>query len=525
MAIAQPPKLVVFISLDQFPYDYIERFRPYFGKHGFNYLLENGANFTNARYEYAYLKTGPGHATLLTGAYGHLHGITANHWYDRSQKKVVNCVGDESVIPLGSESAKCSPRNLELTTMGDALRLKSGNQAKVIGISNKDRVAILMAGKTGTAYWIADSVVASSSYYMSVLPAYITAFNQSGVFQQYFRQEWTETKPDAAVNMCDVDDAWYESPSSGLGKTFPHRTVGNDYGEITPSYYGALDESPFGAELLLKLGEKIIVAESLGTRGTTDMLCLGISATDIVGHSFGPNSHEVFDLVLRVDMQLEIFFSFLQSTLGLDNCLFALSSDHGIAPIPEYLKKISPATDAGRVTSSQITSIANKILTNHFSTSQSTSRWVEKVVDSDIYLNREYIDSMHFSMDSIMHVLRDSVRATHPFTAAYSRDEIVHGEGLNTFGQKVGRSYFAPRSGDVMVILKPYYIAASLGTTHGQPYDYDTHVPLIIEGKGIVPGTYTSIVSPADIAATLCTLLKLDFPKNREGKVLREALR
>ena len=487
--------------------------------------MKNGASFSNARYEYAYLKTGPGHASVATGAYSHLHGITANRWYDREKKQVVNCVDDKTEMLLGSTGMGRSPRTLMIATMGDQLRLQIGNGSKVIGIAGKDRSAILMAGKTGTAYWIEDSVVVSSTYYMKSFPSYISTFNSSGIFQRYYARPWTEMKPAVAAKICDMDDAPYESGWAGLGRTFPRRIIGKDSLRITPSYYSALEGSPFSTEILIELGQTIVTAESLGTRGATDMLCIGISATDIIGHSFGPNSHEVFDHVLRTDSLLANFFYFLDTKIGLANCIIVLSSDHGIPPIPEYLKKNSPGRDAGRITADTISAIANRLLMNHFSGRSTTSRWIDKVIDCDIYLKSAYADSLHIPLDSVMHTLRDALPTIHPFAAAYSRDQIARGRKLDALGKKVALSYYAPRSGDVMFILKPYFITGADATNHGLPYDYDTHVPLIIEGKGIKPGVYSGRASPIDIAPTLSYLLKTKFPKGREGMVLKEALR
>jgi len=521
---AQPPKMVVLIVLDQFPYDYIERFQPYFGEHGFNFLIKNGANFTNGQYEYAYLKTGPGHASIATGANGHVHGISGNYWYDRKKQQVLPCVGDETVTLVGDSGAGRSPRNLKVTTMGDALRLTSGNRSKVIGISNKDRSAILMAGKTGVAYWIDDSLVVSSTYYMKSLPPYIDAFNNSGIFQRYYERVWTELKPATAAKICDVDDAPYESDDAGIGRTFPHSIIGKDSMRIDPSYYRALDSSPFSTEVLLQLGRTIVTAESLGTRDVTDMFCISISTTDNIGHAFGPNSHEVFDNVLRTDSLLATFFSFLEAKVGLANCIIALSSDHGIAPIPEYLRKVSPATDAGRITAGEITAIANRMLDNHFG-HRSEQRWIAKVVDPDIYLNTAYIDSLSLPLDSVMHVLRDSLKVTHPFAAAYSRDQIARGRSLDSLGRKVALSYYPLRSGDIMFVLKPFYVNGSAPTNHGQPHGYDAHVVMMLEGKGIMPGVFAEAVSPIDIVPTLAYLLKIEFSKGREGAVLKEAVK
>ncbi|MBI1806397.1 MAG: alkaline phosphatase family protein [Ignavibacteria bacterium] len=524
--IAAQPKLVVIIVLDQFPYEYMTRFQPYFSKGGFNYLLEDGANFENAKYEHAYTKTAPGHAAIVTGVYSHLNGITSNRWYDRDKKRAVNCVDDETVRVLGNHHMGRSPRNLQTPTVGDLLREKTNFQSKVIGISNKDRSAILMAGKRGTAYWIEDSVIVSSSYYMEKLPEYVTTFNTSGVFQKYFGKQWTEINASVAAKVCDDDDVPYEGDIAGLGRAFPHSMVGSNTSHITPSYYTAVEHSPFATEILLTFAQKVVIGETLGTRNVTDMLCIGISATDEIGHLYGPQSHEVFDVVLRTDSLMGDLFAFLEEKVGLKNCLIALTSDHGIPSIPEYLKKKNPKGDAGRFRLSDVIGRCTAVLDKVFEQT-SGSRWVEQVIDSDIYLNRDLLKEKNIPLGPAMRVLKDSLPVSTPFAAAYTRDELDHSLLLDHWGQMVAKSYYPSRSGDVMFVLKPYYINTgdNTGTSHGQPYDYDTHVPLIVAGKDIKQGTYQNEASPVDIAATIGALLGVKLSPDCEGRILREAMK
>jgi predicted AlkP superfamily pyrophosphatase or phosphodiesterase len=524
---AERPKLVVLIVLDQFPYSFLTRFDPYFSQTGFHYLMQHGANFTQANYRYATTKTGPGFAAISTGMYGHLNGIIGNKWYNREKKKDMGCVDDESVRLVGSTGDGKSPRNLATSTIGDMLRMDSNFRSKIIGISDKDRSAIFLAGKTGEAYWLDDSLLVTSSYYRQSVPAWVAALNTSGRIRQDYKRQWTETQPVAALSLCDDDDAWYEASPDGLGRTFPHFIVGNDSISISPSYYSALNTSPYATEYLFGAAEGAIVQESLGVRGVTDFIGIGVSGTDEIGHAFGPMSHEVFDNALRTDKMIGELLAFIDQKIGLDQCLVVLTSDHGIAPIPEYLKKKSPHIDAGRVSGKEISRLAEACLVGVFGNAASGGTWVERVVETDIYLNMKTIQEKGSSLHEVTHVLKDSLCRKSFVAAAYSREDLDH-IGMNDhFGNCVAKSSYASRGGDLFLVLKPYYVGTSEthGTNHGQPYEYDSHVPIILFGKPFIAGTYRNEVSPIDIAPTLAEVLGIPVPPDCEGKVLVEAIR
>lgn len=522
---AQQPKLIVVIVLDQVPYDYIVRFEPYFGEGGFRYLLNNGANFTNARYQYAYTKTAPGHAAIITGANSNRNGIVGNRWYDSTKRKSIGCVDDTTERTLGSAAGGRSPRTLLVSTIGDVLRKSTNSQSKVIGISNKDRSAILLAGISGTAYWIDDSIVVSSTYYMNELPSWVVEFNQSGIFQKYFGLVWTELMPEVAAKICDEDDVPYETNLYGMGRAFPHKIVGKDSTRITPSYYNRLSCSPFATEVLLEFARTVFVRESLDARGVCNMLCLGISAMDEIGHLYGPNSHETFDAMLRQDKMLSEFFLFLEEKIGLRNCLIVLSADHGIAPIPEYKKKIEPQIKATRISTAELFSRANRMLENSFG--KSTFAWVSTIIDAQIYLNDEAAKEKGIPMEIIRKTLKDSLTGSFPISKAYTFDELLDNAGEGSFFGHVKKSFYPMRSGDVMVILQPFCIIDSSpeGTNHGMLYSYDVHVPLMIAGASIKAGQYHTAVSPIDIAPTLAAILGVYDSQVWEGRVLSEVLK
>jgi predicted AlkP superfamily pyrophosphatase or phosphodiesterase len=522
---AQSPSVVVMIVLDQFPYDYIERYQPYFSDEGgFKYLLTHGANFVNAQYAHAFTKTAPGHAAISTGSYGHVNGIIANNWYDRDRKKTVGCVDDETVTIVGRTAKGRSPKNLLTFSVGDMIRLGSNFRSKVIGVSNKDRAAILLAGKFGTAYWIEDSLVVTSTYYMESTPEYVRHINSSGIVNKYFGSIWKESNPQIAGSVCDVDNPVYEDNWSGHGSAFPHTITGENSERISQSYYWMLDRSPFSTEMLLEIARTVFVQESLGRRGTTDMFCLGISATDEVGHGYGPFSHEQFDNVLRTDIMLGGFFRFLDKQIGMKNILFVLTSDHGIAPIPEFMTKQRNGIEAGRISSKEISKYAEQVLDQAFGNQDRP--WVESVVESDIILNRTLFRDAHRNIDSAMGMLKDSLLRLSPIAEVFTRHDIEYGNVHTPIGEKIMKTFNERRSGDLIYMLKPYFIMSgeTTGTNHGQPYSYDAHVPLMLCGRSVKPGLYAAAVSPVDIAPTLCTLLRVEFPPLCEGHVLSEAL-
>jgi predicted AlkP superfamily pyrophosphatase or phosphodiesterase len=522
---AQPPSVVVMIVLDQFPYDYIERYQPYFSNEGgFTYLLTHGANYVNAQYAHAFTKTAPGHAAISTGSYGRGNGIIANNWYDRDRKKTTGCVDDEMVKIVGRTAKGRSPKNLLTFSAGDMMRLGSNFRSKVIGVSNKDRAAILLAGKFGTAYWIEDSLLVTSTYYMESTPEYVKQINSSGIVNKYFKSTWEESNSQIAERVCDIDNPGYEENWSGRGAAFPHLITGDNTDKMTPSYYWMLDRSPFSTELLLEIARTVFVQESLGRRGTTDMLCVGISATDEVGHGYGPFSHEQFDNILRTDRMLGDFFRFLDKQIGMKNILFILTSDHGIAPIPEYIAKQRSGIETGRVSSKEISRYAEQVLDRTFGNQDRP--WIETVIESDITLNRALFQDANRSIDTAMAILKDSLLRLSQVAEVFTRHEIEYGNVHTPIGEKIMKTFHERRSGDLIYILKPYFIMSgeTTGTNHGQPYSYDAHVPLMLCGNHINHGTYSTGVSPIDIAPTLCTLLHVEFPPSCEGHVLEEAL-
>lgn len=523
----EKPKLIVLVSIDQFPHEYLERFRPHFAGDGFARLLTSGAVFTNATLNHAATLTGPGHAVLSTGTYGHRNGIVGNAWYDRAAKRNMYCVEDAQTRLISYPGTGRSPANLTTGTFGDQLRIAGNFLPRVISISGKDRAAILMGGKlANAAYWMEDSIFTTSTYYMEQLPEWVRAFNGGGRINAHFGQTWERLLPEEEYRSLGADDQPYEDGGKGLGRVFPHRIAGDDPSKITTSYYDALLTSPFGNELVFEFAKEAIRAEQLGQRQVTDLLCVGLSSNDYVGHSFGPQSHEVMDLTLRTDRQLAEFLAFLNETLGLDNCLIVLSSDHGTAPVPEWIRAKNGRVEAKRVESGPIRDAAAAALTKAFGAPAKGTAWIEAMTGGNIYLNREVLQAKKVAADAAARVVAGAIGELPVIAGAYAAADLRSQAQQGTLADLLARSFQPARNGDVLFAYQAYQFegSGSAGTTHGSPYAYDRHLPVILLGPGVRKGIYADRASPADIAPTLSAITGTELPPSSEGRVLFEAL-
>lgn len=531
---AATPALVVVISLDQFRNDYLDRFRPYFGPDGFNLFLQHGAVFADCHYRHSNTKTGPGHAVMLTGVHADLHGIIGNEWIDRDTFELVSCVGDPSVQVVGLPPSSGprlrgvddpylprSPRNLLVTTVGDELKLGRGGRPKVIGISDKHRAAILMSGKQAdAAYFREQGRMITSTYYMAEEPAWVQQWNAAGNIDAYFGHVWDRVLPAAAYAMQGPDDMAGEDGTSGhLGTTLP-KTV--DGGERKPgsAYYAAFENTPFANETLESFAEAAIINENLGGReGITDLLCVSFSAIDHAGHLYGPDSHEVMDLVVRTDRILAQFFRFLNRRVGLQQCLLVLTADHGVAPMPERIHAISPQIPAGRIDSARLLTACEEALDLAFGPLADKSRWLVRD-DCSLLIFPSALKEKGLAPAAVQAVVRGALLKLDFVQAAYTRDQLERGEVNDDLGRSALLSFNRARSGDIFYQPKPYFFGRATGSTHGTPYNYDTHVPLLWYGVGVKAGVRTERVGVDDLAPTLAHLLGLPAPPLSQGHVL-----
>lgn len=522
------PKLVTVIVIDGFRADRLTKFEDLFGEGGFRLLMERGAYFTNAHYGHLTTYTAVGHATIPSGSYAYRNGMVGNDWYDRGRKVRVYCCEDAEAQYLGEPTKKhagTSPKNLLGTTVGDELLMSNNFQSKAIAISLKDRGAILPGGKLGKAYWWSSATgrFITTTYYMKDYPDWVKQFNEGRPADKYFGKEWTRLVSESAYARSARDNRPYETDMKGNGRTFPHRITGG-LDKPGRDFYEALEWTPFADEVTLEFAKAAVVHEQLGKRGVPDFLSVSLSGNDLVNHLFGPESQEAQDIVLRLDRMLADFFQFLDREVGLDHVVVALTADHGFMPIPEWSAELG--LDAGRIDPEKMIQALNDALSAKFG----KENWVEAWWNPTIYLDQEAIKKHGLNPSEVEKAAGDFL-LTYPGIAEYvTRTQIVNGQVPDTpLAKRVVKAFHRERSGDVVVIQKSlWYLFGkpfAYGSTHGSPYAYDTHVPVILMGKGFKPGLYATPIDVADIAPTLSNILGISAPNLSDGRVLYEALR
>jgi hypothetical protein len=528
-----PVRLAVLVVFDQMRGDYLERWQDLFEPDGFRRLQEQGAWFQNCHYPYAGTITGPGHASLSTGTSPFRHGIVGNDWFDRAAGTSRYCVASaryDRVPPLppaGSARTKPRPKGvapdlLLAPTLGDALKEATGGRGRVVSLSFKDRAAVLMAGhRPDACYWLDESTgdFVTSTYFRGVPHAWVTEFNRARPSDRWFGHDWTRLRPDLAYeSYSGPDDAAGEGKGIGQGRTFPHPLTGG-VPRPGPKYYQALYNSPFGNELLLQLAERALDAEHLGQGETPDLLCLSFSSNDAIGHCWGPDSQEVLDVTLRSDRIVAELLQHLDHTVGHDRYMLVLSADHGVCPLPEVARSQGKA--AGRISALMLTGDVERFLARTFGGEK--ARWLEATSYPWIYLNRKLLRERQLEASRVEEALAGWLRKQPGIEAAYTRTQLMRGlPGDDPIGQAVWRSFHPDRCGDVAVVLKPYYLPSAplaTGTTHGTPHSYDTHVPLLVYGRGVQPGVHRKPVTPQASAAILAQALGIPPPAAAEAPV------
>jgi hypothetical protein len=531
------PRLAVLLVFDQLRGDYLTRWQELFEENGFRRLQREGIWFQNCYYPYAETLTGPGHASLVTGCSPATHGVIGNEWYDRSAGKLVNCVSAErayDLVPSRSGPSlgvdlidrkggrSVSPERLLAPSVGEALKEATGGKGRVVSLSLKDRSAVLLGGRRPDAcYWFDTSMgsFVTSTYYRDRLHPWVEAINNQRPGQRWFGTDWTRLRP--ALDYQKYSGL-YEIPGSApgyaQGRSFPHPLTG---GLSKPGklYYEAILNSPFGNQILVELAKQVIETERLGQSDTPDLLAISFSSNDLIGHCWGPDSQEVLDVTLRSDLLVQDFLAYLDDKVGKNRYIVAVTSDHGICPIPEYTR--SQGKNAGRVNAAALLKGAEEFLNKTFNSKEAKLRWFESAPLPWVYLNRRLIP---MGKEAEVEETLGKWFAEQPgILTAYTTNQLNREMAADDrIGQSVRRSFYPERSGDVIVVLKPYYLFTSpftLGTNHGSPHDYDTHVPLLVYGPGIRGNRSREAVPPQAVAAIISRSLGIRPPARADCPV------
>jgi predicted AlkP superfamily pyrophosphatase or phosphodiesterase len=485
-AAPRKPKLVLAIVVDQFRYDYLLRFRGDYTS-GLDRLLRTGAVFTSANLEHFPTVTAVGHSTFLSGATPAESGIIGNDWYSREEHHEVTSVSDSSTTLLGAAGEGSSPHRLLVSTVGDELKIANDGKTRVIGISLKDRAAILPAGHmANAAYWFDNDLggFVTSTYYLKELPSWIRDFNQSHPADRFAGATWlNHTLP------------------TGLKQLYP-----------------ALAASPFGNELIESFAERALEAERLGTRDVPDVLAISFSSNDYVGHQVGPDAPEVREMSVRTDKLLGQLFQAVDRQVGMDNVLVVLTADHGVAPVPEV--NTARKMPGGRISQATFTHAVERALNDRYG----ENKWILSSVEGSLYLDQALIAAKKLDPVEVDHVAAQALMAVPHVFRVYTREELNAGAPHDQVGTRVLNGFYPRRSGDLEVLLEPYWLfgEGQSGTSHGTTFSYDAHIPLIFMGPGIRTGQYTEAVALNDVAPTLAVILQVETPAGSVGRVLSE---
>ena len=517
---AEQPKLVVGIVVDQMRYDYIHRFWNKFSEKGFKRLVNEGFWCKDTRYNYVPTYTGPGHASIYTGTTPSRHGIVSNDWFERDANEMVYCTGDKKVKSVGctdSKAGRMSPHRMLAATIGDELKLVTHGQSKVFGIALKDRGAILPAGHAANAAFWFDSKCGnwiSSSYYLNELPTWLQMHNNEQHAQKFLKSTWNTYLPIEQYTESLPDNNAFETPFKGKETpTFPY-----DFAQLNDKNNGfdILKFSPFGNTLTRLLAEALIQGEGLGKSKFTDFLAISFSSPDYVGHRFGISSVEVEDIYIRLDLELALFFDFVDKYVGNKNVLYFLTADHAGVEVPSYQSSL-------KIPSGYLDYEPLKVKLNALT----KQKWgldslIIKVENNQIYFDREVLIQKDIDLEQVQKFVLMEALNYNGILSAFSANDLIRNGKYEGIGEMVKNGFMWKRSGDIAMVPLPNWIEyeTKTGTTHGSSYVYDTKVPLLFWGWKINQGESTQTFFINDIAPTVANFLNLSAPNASDGKII-----
>jgi predicted AlkP superfamily pyrophosphatase or phosphodiesterase len=537
----EKPKLILQITVDQFRGDLPMRYYDRLGEGGLRYLLDRGIVYNNAHYQHANTETIVGHATLATGAQPSAHGMIGNIWFDRAAGKTtyniedpdyhlltkgadVNAATEIDPTQKAATSDGRSPAAILTTTFSDELVAYTAGQAKVFGVSVKDRGAVSMAGHAGKAFWFskAGNEFVTSNYYYDDYPDWVVAWNAQKLPERYSGTSWELLHPIDSYVFGDRDDQAWETERADYGRTFPHAfsTVDNPY------FSTLLTISPAGDELTTSFAKAIIENEGLGKDAVTDYLAVSYSSTDYVGHFFGPSSLEAEDNILRLDQTLADLFGSVDDTVGLENTLIVLSADHGAPEAPGYLASFGiPTGYVSPDTWGKEPAIAR--VKRKFGI---RGKLIEGYDHPYLYLTNEITADPNIDLLALEADIARELRAFPAVSAAIPSTALEVGQyAANPITDAVVNNFHPARSGNVYLVFNPGWFINELdglaaAVVHGSPWQYDTFVPILFAGYGLRSQIISRRVHPVDVALTLAKVVGTNTPSGASGEVLLEVL-
>ena len=516
-ASAEAPRLVVVLVIDRMRSDYIDRYRHQWNG-GLTRLLTEGAWFQRAAYPYLGTVTCGGHATIATGTFPAQHGMILNTWWDREQAALIRCTDDaaQANVSYGEPlDGGNSARRLMVPTLSDEIRTQLPGPNRVVALSLKARSALMLAGRAGdVVLWFDDrgSWATSTAYTAQPVPFVQTFIDANPVIADAVRT-WTRALP--VTEYLFEDDVPFEQPGDGWSPAFPHQ-LGDDEGPSL-AFFRRWQQTPLSDVYLGRLAETAVDELRLGQGPGTDYLAISFSALDKAGHKFGPQSHEVQDLLVGLDATIGSLLGKLDRVVGPDRYVVALSADHGVAPIPEAAA--ARGLNAGRVRAEDL----GRRIDDALSHVLGPAVYVARVNYTELYFKPGVYDRIQTNPRALRAVT-DAILSSPGVWRVFRSDRLDSRHiGDDPVARAVQLGHFPHRSGDMIIVPKPYWIMSRDATTHGTLHGYDKRVPVILLGAGIDPGQYLQDASPADIAPTLAVLTGVTLT-HPDGRVLVEAL-
>ena len=536
------PKLVVQITVDGLRADLIERYKHNFSDGGFRYLMDEGVYYKNAHYQHANTETIVGHVSLATGAPPAVHGMVGNVWFDRGLDRLVYNVEDPnySMLATGAGVDKSteidptqkaaagdgrSPEPIMSTTFSDELVISNNGQSRVFSVSVKDRGAISLAGHSGKAFWFskAQSEFVTSNYYYDSNPMWVDRWNEKAIPTRYSGQRWELTLPKEEYSLQErVQDQKVDL--GGFARTFPH-----PYGPASYKYYSTmLTVSPAGDEITADFAKTLMAQEKLGTGEATDYLAISFSSNDYVVHLYGASSLETEDNLIRLDKTLADLFKHIDNSVGLDNTLIVLSADHGVPEAAPTLNTLGFRQPFYFNKDNLLTETLMSKLKSQFGLGEDV---IKLYAQPYIYLDHELIAEKKVSLSDVQKLIVQEVMKVEGVAAAVTSEDIANNRVADSrVNQLIRNNYHPLRSGDVYMVFGPRtYIndmdGLTIASTHGSPWRYDTHVPIIFAGNKLEAKTVTRPVTPYDIAPTLSGYLNVSTPSGATGDMLEEVVK
>ncbi|HKR06204.1 MAG TPA: alkaline phosphatase family protein [Bacteroidia bacterium] len=500
------PRLIIGIVVDQMRYDYIDHYWDKFSSGGFKRLVNEGTLFKNCHYNYVPTETAPGHASIYTGATPSVHGIIGNVWWNYGAKKSLSSVQDEN------NPSQLSPNKLLVETLTDRFK-KSFAGSRVYSISIKDRGAILPGGKNAdAAFWFNDTTGKwiSSRYYNEAKTnaKWVADFNNADYPKQFLKKGWNLI-PGHHYDYPDSSSSYEGTLGNNNQYFFPYR--------FDSTNYGSIKYTSWGNKLTALFAEQALMNEKLGQTKVPDFLCISFSSTDYVGHKFGINSVEIEQTYLDLDGDIANLLNLFDKQIGKNNYLVFLSADHGAVSNPQYL------LDNGQTGGVILFDTLNLKLKNLAGDVPRQESLILDFSGDQVKFNEPLIKARNLDMDSLLNVFTDFLATQPGIALALTSNELKTNKYKYGIRQMIQNGFHASRNAEIVFVLKPNWLTwyNKKGTSHGTPYEYDTHVPLIFYGWKIKNEKSDTDVKITDIAPTVSKLLGIEL-SNSTGTPIKE---